>query len=82
MTSEEIQMHLAAGFHYGREATCGIKRKYLSEQAATYDMNQIKNPRNTLEVYPCFWCSDKDNHIYMWHFGRAMTEEERKQFSD
>lgn len=75
MDGVERQLHLRAGKAYGRDATCGTKIDYRSEESALRGATAmaIKHGRQ-LEHYPCFWCSG-------WHIGRAMSEAERRQFA-
>ncbi len=75
MNDAERDMHLRAGLHYGRRATCGEKIDYKSEGTAVKAAAAMtrKNHR-AVEGYPCFWCAG-------WHVGREMTPEEREQFS-
>jgi hypothetical protein len=69
-----VAMHLAAGREYGREATCGTKVKYGSEETAIFvAANMTIKFNRSMEGYPCFWCDD-------WHIGREMTPEECEQF--
>lgn len=96
MDKDEINMHLAAGRYYGRQATCGTKIQYDTEEKANGHACNL-NDRTTfspetaphiVEAYPCFWCSDRFpdsderdfTHLY-WHAGRVMTEQEREIFS-
>jgi len=67
-------MHLAAGFAYGKDATCGTKVDYKSEPSADKAAAAMSaKGSKTLEAYPCFWC-------HGWHIGRAMTTEEQERF--
>lgn len=77
MDEQTAGIHLRAGEAYGRDATCGQKIDYQSEESAdraASAMNNKGKSRHELEPYPCFWCRG-------WHVGRKMTEEERVQFS-
>lgn len=78
MDEETRQLHLSAGKQYGREATCGTKVDYRSEESAVRAaeaMNAKSTTRKPLEAYPCYWCEG-------WHIGRAMTEEETRMDED
>ena len=70
------QMHLEAGRQSGRDATCGPKIDYKSEESAVRAaeaMNSKQKVRKPLEAYPCYWCEG-------WHIGRAMSTEELAEF--
>lgn len=69
------QLHLVAGRAYGREATCGKKVDYKSEESADRAaQSMMRKGSKDLEAYPCYWCQG-------WHIGRAMTDEERGRFT-
>lgn len=70
MDEETMQLHIAAGHFYGRDASCGNKIDYKSESSAqrAADAMMAKGSKE-LEPYPCAWCSG-------WHIGRKMTQEE------
>lgn len=68
-------MHFQAGLAYGREATCGKKIDYRSEEtAAKAAEHMMAKGSKELEAYPCAWCDG-------WHIGRSMTSKERQQYS-
>jgi hypothetical protein len=72
MDAETRRAHLAAGQRAGRESTCGEKVDYKSEETADLiaaKLNARAERRNTLEGYPCYWCSG-------WHIGRKMSAAE------
>jgi len=75
MEPEAISMHIAAGLHYGIDATCGNKVDYKSEATAekSADKLSIKYSRD-MEGYPCAFCEG-------WHVGRKLTEEEVARFA-
>lgn len=74
MNAAEREMHLSAGRAYGREATCGKKIDYRSEEtAARAAERMMAKGSKELEAYPCVWCNG-------WHIGRAMTPEERSSW--
>lgn len=68
-------MHLLAGLSFGREATCGKKINYRSEESACDAAGRMMTKGSKeLEAYPCAWCGG-------WHIGRAMTTEERRTWA-
>lgn len=70
------QIHYRAGEAYGREATCGIKVDYRTEESAERArIAMVGKSAKPLEAYPCFWC-------HGWHLGRAMTPEEWQRFAE
>lgn len=76
MEDEKVQLHLAAGEAYGREATCGTKHNHETEghaAKATASLNRSGKAHHEVEAYPCFWCGG-------WHVGRKMDEAELAQF--
>lgn len=78
MDDETRRIHLAAGLHYGRDATCGKKQRHGSESSAVKaaaSLNASGNARSEVEAYPCAFCG-------AWHIGRKMTEEELTQMRD
>jgi hypothetical protein len=79
MSPEEIAMHREAGLAYGREATCGSKVDYKSEDSAmraarAMTLKHESTDGKKIEAYPCAWCSG-------WHVGREMSAEEKERFS-
>lgn len=65
---------IVAGLAYGREATCGVKINYGSEQSARraeVALNAKDDRKHELEAYPCVWCLG-------WHIGRRMGKKERE----
>lgn len=85
MIDEEIRMHLAYGKYAGEPPTCGNKKTYLTEEEATKaakSLNSSGKARHEVEPYPCFWCSEAYETLFLnWHIGRKMTEKEREVFS-
>ena len=76
MDAETREMHLTAGEHYGRKATCGLKVDYKSEESANKAVAAMgAKGSKVMEAYPCFWCDG-------WHIGREMTETEVTRFSN
>lgn len=76
MDAVEHGLHLRAGRAYGREATCGTKIDYKSEESASKAAEKLSVKFDkAMEGYPCIWCTG-------WHIGRAMTEAERVQFAE
>ena len=76
MDEKTRQLHLEAGRQSGRDATCGTKVDYRSEESAVRAaeaMNAKSETRKVLEAYPCYFCLG-------WHIGRAMSEEELAEF--
>lgn len=74
MDERTRQLHLAAGRAYGRDATCGRKQDYRSEEtAAKAATSMMSKGSKNLEPYPCFWCDG-------WHIGRTMPEDELERF--
>lgn len=69
--------HVNAGYAYGREATCVLKQRHATEEAATKaaeSLNRSGRARHENEAYPCAWCR-------LWHIGRKMTEDELARFT-
>lgn len=69
-------LHIQAGTIAGREATCGTKVDYQSEETAAkaaLTMNAKPRTRSVLEPYPCAFC-------HGWHIGRAMSVEDMRAF--
>ena len=73
---EQRLVDYVAGYAYGRDATCGKKVDYKSEETAGKSAARMSLPYGkTLEPYQCVWCGG-------WHIGRAMTPEERQRWLD
>jgi hypothetical protein len=92
MAPEEIQMHLAAGYFYGRENTCVGKRgkdkirHSTEEQAASHASHHNAGLANLaveheVEAYPCYWSDGREEGVYHWHVGRKMPDAERALFT-
>lgn len=74
MESTVIAMHIAAGLHYGVEATCGSKIDFKSETTAMKSARKLTEKYGRdMEGYPCGFCKG-------WHVGRMLTEEEVARF--
>jgi len=75
MDDRTRRLHLAAGRAYGRDATCGTKVDYKSEETAgKAAAGMMSKGSKDLEPYPCFWCDG-------WHIGRRMSNEELERFT-
>lgn len=75
------QLHLHAGKICGRDATCGPPERpkgkhetYEAAAKAAASLNRSGKARNTVEPYPCAWCSS-------WHIGREMSAQELVELS-
>lgn len=76
MDAKTMQLHIMAGWHYGRDATCGSKIDYKSEASADRAAGKMMaKGSKELEAYPCAWCTG-------WHIGRKMTEKEKSVFNE
>jgi hypothetical protein len=68
-------MHVAAGLHYGVDATCGNKIDFRSEATAAKSAAKLTEKYGRdMEGYPCGFCNG-------WHVGRKLTDEEVARFS-
>jgi hypothetical protein len=97
MTPEDIRMHLAVGRYYGKDASCGYKIRFETEESADKQLANFTasgKMNKSLEVYPCYWCSETridsvpdefgvPDYVQLnWHLGRAMDTVEKTLFSD
>jgi len=76
MNQELYDLHKDAGRKAGREATCGKKVAYNTEESAAKaaaSMNAKPTTRKELEHYPCFFCCK-------WHVGRKMPLDELRSY--
>jgi hypothetical protein len=92
MPLEEIQMHLAAGYFYGRENTCTGKRgkpkvqhpdeEEAARHAASHNASLGSlSVDHEVEAYPCYFSDGVPEGMYHWHVGRKMSEAEREMFT-
>lgn len=74
MSDRVYRAHLLAGKTYGRDAACGTKVDYKTEESAVRAATLMSiRHRRDLEPYPCYWCEG-------WHIGRTMDPEELGTF--